>query len=164
MLKKEKFVQEIERKFLVGILPKNLRSYPSKKLVAGYFKNKKGQNVRIRKEGKRYFKVKKIGNGLVRDIGSGDKEITKKDFKTLWPKTKGQRLSKVRYYIRHRKFIIELDKYDDFKNFYTVEVEFKTVTEARKFVPPRWFGQEVTEDRRYANRSLAVNGIPKMKS
>ena len=41
-----------------------------------------------------------------------------------------------------------------------VEVEFGSERDAAAFVPPPWFDREVTDDDRYANRSLAVNGRP----
>jgi len=37
----------------------------------------------------------------------------------------------------------------------TVEVEFDSEPDARLFVPPSWFGQEVTGDPRYQNAALA---------
>ena len=154
-------MKEIERKFLVETLPKDLRSYHFKELVAGYFKDKDEEDIRIRKEGGRYFKVKKSGRGLVRDIGSGDMAITKKDFDSLWPKTKGRRLWKRRYYIQYGELVMELDVYHDFKDFYTIEVEFKTVRSANKFIPLKWFGVEVTNDSRYSSNSLATDGLPK---
>lgn len=40
------------------------------------------------------------------------------------------------------------------------EVEFSDEAQAGAFVPPQWFGADVTEDGRYKNKSLAENGIP----
>jgi CYTH domain-containing protein len=37
-----------------------------------------------------------------------------------------------------------------------VEVEFPSEAAARAFVPPDWFGEDVTGDRRYRNRTLAL--------
>ena len=37
-----------------------------------------------------------------------------------------------------------------------VEVEFPSVEMAEAFVPPAWFGAEVTEDERYRNRALVA--------
>ncbi len=36
-----------------------------------------------------------------------------------------------------------------------MEVEFSTKTEAQAFVPPEWFGREVTEDVRFSYGTLA---------
>ena len=156
-------MQEIERKWLVKLefIPRPLASYSHKELVAGYFKDKDGEDVRIRKEGNKNFKVKKTGHGLVKDIGPGDIEISKKEFDSLWSKTEKRRISKRRHYIKYGKFTIELDVYHDFKDFYTVEVEFKSVTGANRFTPPKWFGREVTDHIGYSSNSLATKGIPR---
>jgi adenylate cyclase len=39
-------------------------------------------------------------------------------------------------------------------------VEFASTQAAKSFVPPAWFGEEVTEDSRYNNVSLALYGVP----
>ncbi len=153
-------MQEIERKWEVKLIPKNLDSYPHKELVAGYFKDKDGLDTRIRREGDKYFKVKKSGHGVVRDIGpDGDMEITKEEFYSLWPKTIGRRLWKTRFYIPYNGFIIELDIYRDFDDLYTAEVEFKTENNAKSFIPPEWFGRDVTDDKKYSSNNLATHGF-----
>ena len=38
------------------------------------------------------------------------------------------------------------------------EVEFSTEEEAKSFVPPVWFGAEVTNDSRFKNKNLALKG------
>ena len=165
-LKKGNGMKEIERKWLVGpkSLPEKLGAYSHKEFAVGYFEVEDGKDVRIRREGSEYYKVKKSGRGLVREVGSGDIEITKKEFFSLWPKTKGRRLWKRRYYIPLGGLVIELDMYYDFKGLYTVEIEFKTVGSANKFTPLEWFGREVTNDSRYSSNSLATNGLPKRRS
>jgi adenylate cyclase len=40
------------------------------------------------------------------------------------------------------------------------EVEFPSDEEAAQFVPPPWFGLEVTEDEHYKNVNLALHGRP----
>lgn len=154
-------MHEIERKWLVEKLPEDLKSYPSKELIAGYFSIPGGVDVRIRQEGDKYFRVSKSGHGLVRDIGAGDAEITEEQFENLWPQTKGRRIIKKRHYIPCRGGLIEFDIYHEFPGFYTAEVEFKTAEDALEFVPPDWFGKEVTDDKRYSNNNLAVYGPPK---
>lgn len=160
---------EIERKWLIDIskLLKSLEDYPNKRLVAGYFRGENNEKIRIRQEGDKYFKVikgERIDGGMVRDIGLGDIEITKEEFERLWPLTEGKRLSKTRYYIpMGDNLVAELDVYDDFKNagFYTIEVEFQTTEDGKKFIPPEWFGREVTSQEEYSSRNLSSKGIPK---
>ena len=42
----------------------------------------------------------------------------------------------------------------------TGEVEFPDADTALAFEAPEWLGRDVTEDPRYANQKLAVEGIP----
>jgi adenylate cyclase len=158
---------EIETRWLVDIskLPQSLDSYPNKRLIAGYFRGAHDEKIRVRQEGNKYFKVIKgprTDEGMVRDIGPGDIEITKEEFDTVWSRTEGKRLAKTRYYIPIDNLVIELDVYDDFKDagFYTVEVEFANSEDGKKFIPPVWFGREVTNEKGYSSRILASKGIP----
>ena len=44
--------------------------------------------------------------------------------------------------------------------FNYVEVEFPAIEDAKAFLPPDWFGREVTEDERFTYGALAkVNGM-----
>ena len=37
-----------------------------------------------------------------------------------------------------------------------VEVEFNSLEEAEAFIPPAWFGEEVTGNKQYSNAQLAL--------
>ena len=55
----------------------------------------------------------------------------------------------------------ELDVYHgELTGLVTVEVEFSSLEEAESFSPPAWFGEDITEDKRYKNKNLARNGRP----
>jgi CYTH domain-containing protein len=41
-----------------------------------------------------------------------------------------------------------------------ISVEFMTQVDAAAFLPPVWFGSEVTEDDSYSNRAMALSGLP----
>ena len=57
--------------------------------------------------------------------------------------------------------VIELDVYaGSLSGLQVAEVEFGDEDAARRFRPPAWFGREVTDDDRFKNRSLAVDGLP----
>jgi len=43
------------------------------------------------------------------------------------------------------------------------EVEFDDENQAKEFLPPYFFGKEITGDARYRNRNLALNGLPETK-
>ena len=42
----------------------------------------------------------------------------------------------------------------------TAEVEFEDTAAADAFSPPAWFARELTEDGRYSNTRLAIEGLP----
>jgi CYTH domain-containing protein len=54
---------------------------------------------------------------------------------------------------------IELDVYQGtLAGLVAAEIEFESAEESKRFSPPAWFGEEVTEDHHYKNSSLALNG------
>ena len=78
------------------------------------------------------------------------------------PLTEGKRIEKIRYEIEYETSLIELDIYrGSLEKLITAEVEFKTESESTKFQTPSWFGREITDDKRYKNKNLALYGIPK---
>jgi CYTH domain-containing protein len=38
------------------------------------------------------------------------------------------------------------------------EIEFESAEESGRFSPPKWFGDEVTNDKHYKNSGLALHG------
>lgn len=73
----------------------------------------------------------------------------------------GDKIEKYRYLYHEGGIVIEIDEYlEQLNGLFTIEVEFGSVEEAQAFLPPKWFGKEVTEDRRYSNFGLAMNGLP----
>lgn len=151
---------EIERKFLVKKRPPNLDTYPHKEILQGYLAiAESGTEVRLRQKGCRFYQTVKIGAGLKRQ--EVEVAVTFEQFERLWPLTAGKRVEKVRYEIAHGSFTIELDVYRGaLAGLLVAEVEFVSEAESQAFSPPKWFGEEVTEDKRYKNKNLAVHGMP----
>ena len=91
--------------------------------------------------------------------------ITEEQFNNLWHKVEGNAIEKNRYLIPLKDDLIaELDIYGaNLSNFANVEVEFNSTKDAILFTPPDWFGQEVTQNNRYSNASLAKYGLPSKK-
>lgn len=160
---KEPQPQEIERKFLVEELPENLEEYPHKDIVQGYLAiTEDGTEVRLRQKGNQYFQTVKSGGGKTRF--ESEIEITKEQFDALWQATEGKRVEKTRYEIPHENGTIELDVYhDNLEGLLSAEMEFSNEEDSNNFVPPEWLSKEVTDDKRYKNQNLALNGIPKRK-
>jgi CYTH domain-containing protein len=153
--------KEIERRFLVKFLPDNLERYLHREINQGYILIlENGLEVRVRKDGERYFQTIKSGYGKIRE--EIEIEITEEQFKSLWKMTEGKRIEKIRYSIPYGNQIIELDIYrGSLEGFISVEVEFDSPEASEQFIPPDWFGEEVTEDSRYKNQNLVLYGSPR---
>ena len=151
---------EIERKFLVGDRPQVLSELSGLPIRQGYLAVGSESEVRVRSKGEQMFLTVKSGRGLVR--AEHEIVLDADQFRVLWPATEGMRLEKNRYRVPVPGGVAEVDIYGGrLSGLMTAEVEFKTKEEARGFAPPPWFDDEVTEDDRFANRNLAVNGLPK---
>jgi CYTH domain-containing protein len=148
--------EEIERKFLVEEVP-DLKGLPFYNIRQGYLDHKR---LRRRSGDSKveYFLTVKKGRGMIRK--EEEREITRREFYQYWKETEGRRLKKRRYLIKSGRHTIELDIFGGaLKGLVLVEVEFKTATAARHFIPPIWFGAEVTDDLDYTNRNLATYGL-----
>ncbi len=89
-------------------------------------------------------------------------QIEPRAFEALWPLTAGRRVRKVRHYVPiAAELRAEIDVYAGaLDGLRTAEIEFDSLAEADRFVPPPWLGAELTGDERYANQSLATVGLP----
>src|SRR5438309_10133683 len=141
--------REIERKFLIKRLPvKILRSrhFP---IAQGYLANEPGgRHVRLRKKAKAASLTFKVGRGTSRE--EREIRLSPPQFAMLWPATRGRRLRKTRYEIPWKNLKIEVDIYHRRNHGLVVaEVEFPNHASRRRFKPPRWFGREITGEKRY---------------
>ena len=151
--------QEIERKWLVHDLPE-LGELKREQIIQGYLAmSPDGTEVRIRRKGDKYFETVKSQGGLTRN--ETEVEISDDQFRLLWPATEGRRLEKTRYALPWNNYQLELDVYQStLAGLIIAELEFESADESKRFYPPAWFGEEVTDDKRYKNSSLAMHGRP----
>ena len=155
--------KEIEAKFLVKELPAGWAGQPHNHLKQGYVIAHEEHSLRLRQKGDRFIQTIKMGQGLSRTEVEFD--LTESQFSSLWPLTTSRQLSKTRYEIAlPDELVAELDIYDGaLEGLMTVEVEFNSEEDYYKFkesAVPGWFGQEVTNDARYINQNLAIDGLP----
>jgi CYTH domain-containing protein len=150
--------REIERKFLVDALPDGFALHPAEDVLQGYLAiEASGKEVRLRRAGGRFVLTVKRGDGLERE--EVEVSLDRAQFEALWPLTAGRRLRKTRTRVPHGRLTIEVDRYHDaLDGLIVAEVEFDSVEESRSFAPPSWLGREVTDDDRYKNRCLALDG------
>ena len=154
---------EIERQFLVGELPPLPEEYEI--LRQGYVSLL--PEIRIRQIGHTQFILTvKRGAGLVRE--EWETAISPEEFASLT-----QRLQPDTLLIEKRRYKLplapgvtaELHVHEGhLKGFNYVEVEFSQVEDAKAFVPPAWFGREVSEDARFSYGTLArIDGMEMVK-
>ncbi len=153
---------EIEKKFLIKSLPSNLGQYEKKDIEQGYLCL--APVVRIRKSNSQYILTYKslmhgTGNSIsgVRANNEIEAPLTKEGYEHLREKTDGYIIKKTRYLIPlpdgHTG---ELDIFEgNLKGLYFIEVEFADEEDAAGFIPPDWFGENVSNDERYANSFLS---------
>ncbi|WP_321492533.1 CYTH domain-containing protein [uncultured Desulfobacter sp.] len=153
-------MKEIERKFLLAKMPE-VSLHSTTCIRQGYISQALDSvEIRLRQKGDAFFMTFKRGQGLVRD--EAEIRIDEADFNHLWPLTHGRQVEKQRSKaILENGLTAEIDEFSGaLAGLFLCEVEFGDEAQAQAFVPPRWFGAEVTEDSRYKNKSLAENGIP----
>lgn len=148
---------EIERKFLIETLPENLSQYPFRQLEQGYLCTE--PVVRIRREDDDYYLTYKSKGLMVRE--EYNLPLTKDAYEHLLPKVDGIVISKKRYLIPFtEKLTIELDVFEgELAPLFLAEVEFETEEEANAFVPPKWFGEDVTYSSKYHNSTLSRKNL-----
>jgi CYTH domain-containing protein/CHAD domain-containing protein len=148
---------ERERKFLVGGLP----DLPAEgtEYRQGYVAIDRSISVRVRDAGAE-------GRTLTLKGGTGgvrvelEWPIEREEFDVLWERTEERQVRKTRYRVPFDHHIAELDVFaDHLDGLVTVEVEFDDDESMQAFEPPPWFGREVTDDRRYGNAVMAVDGL-----
>ena len=146
---------EIERKFLVKQLPKNLSDYPCLQIEQGYLTT--DPVIRIRRQNEDYILTYKGRGLMVRE--EHNLPLTKEAYETLKPKIEGVLITKKRFCIPFDPYTIELDLFEnDHAGLIVAEVEFPSEAEALSFTPPDWFGEDVTQKCEYQNNYLALHG------
>ena len=159
---------EIERKFLIDKLPVDLDNYPFLHIEQAYLNV--NPVVRVRKENDNYYMTYKGSGMMARE--ESNLALNKEAYYHLRDKADGNIISKKRYLIPldHPGFnegfptppddyslTIELDVFDPpIAPLVMAEVEFWNREAAESFLPPEWFGEEVTYRKEYHNSYMAM--------
>lgn len=154
-------MEEIERKFLVKKVPE-LSQAMVQEIHQGYLRDQ--PEIRIRKKEDQYFLTQK-GEGLLKRT-EVETPISSLTYEILTQLVTGNLIEKDRYHIPlDERIIAELDIYHgQYEGLMVVETEFSSEEEASCFVPPEWFGVEITYDKRYKNKNLARCSIAEAKA
>ncbi len=147
---------EIERKYLIKEMPKDLSDYAYHTLVQGYLNT--SPVVRVRKENDSYYLTYKGSGLLTRE--EYNLPLDEESFLHLIGKADGNVISKRRYQIPYscngNSFLIELDVFEKpFAPLVLAEVEFLSEEQSENFIPPEWFDKEVTYDPNYHNSNMS---------
>ena len=144
---------EIERKFLITQLPGNLESYPFHTLEQAYLCT--NPVVRVRRSDEQYILTYKGEEMMSRE--EYNLPLTADGYEHLKAKADGNIIRKRRYLIPLESDVtVELDVFEaPFQGLILAEVEFSTEEQARAFLPPDWFGKEVTWSAEYHNSVLS---------
>lgn len=162
---------EIERKFLIKTLPADLEDYPFLHIEQAYLNV--NPVVRVRKENDNYYMTYKGSGMLARE--ESNLALNEESYYHLRDKADGNIISKRRYLIplehpgfkegfpappRDYSLTIELDVFDaPFAPLVMAEVEFGSREAAEAFLPPDWFGEEVTYCKEYHNSYMAMQEL-----
>ena len=157
--------KEIEKKFLIRTLPKNLEQYEQKEIEQGYLCT--SPIVRIRKSNEDYILTYKSKLGIASDAEnvSGAKinqevelPLTKEGYEHLKEKIDGYLITKTRYIIPLENGLkVELDIFKgQLDGLIFAEVEFPNEEAAQNFTSPKWLGENVSLDKRYSNYYLST--------
>lgn len=148
---------EIERKYLIHSLPEHLEQYESKQIEQGYLCT--NPVVRIRRSNENYILTYKGEGLMVRE--EYNLPLTKEGYEHMREKVDGILITKTRYLIPLTDVLtIELDVFSgELEGLLLAEVEFKTEEEANRFIPPEWFGEDVTFSTKYHNSTLSQSGL-----
>ncbi|RZM18170.1 MAG: CYTH domain-containing protein [Pedobacter sp.] len=148
---------EIERKFLVNKeLWEALDKPEGKHYRQGYLLNGEDRVVRVRIAGDHgYITVKGAGEGISRL--EFEYEIPKHDAQEMLDRFKPEGTEKIRYRIPEGSGLVwEVDEFLG-ANQGLIVAEIELNFEDQLFSQPDWLGEEVSEDNRYSNSSLALN-------
>lgn len=144
---------EIERKFLIKKLPDNLTSYKARKIEQAYLCTE--PVVRVRRDNDDYYLTYKSKGMIVRE--EYNLPLTKEAYGHLLAKADGNIITKTRYEIPEKdNLTIELDVFEGkFDGLLLAEVEFASEEEAIGYIPPEWFGEDVSNSTKYHNSTLS---------
>ncbi|MBE5935127.1 MAG: adenylate cyclase [Lachnospiraceae bacterium] len=156
---------EIEKKYIVESLDKvmeyvDLDQCTKLFIEQGYLSN--NPTIRVRKYNNDYCITYKsrIKNTSSKDVivnREVELPLTEESYYHMIDKIDYNLIKKTRYKIElEQGLVAELDVFDGkLKGLIMVEVEFDNEKVADKFVEPKWFGKNVSADKKYKNLFLA---------
>lgn len=144
---------EIERKYLIKELPTNLKQFPVRLIEQGYLSTE--PVVRVRRDNDLYELTYKSKGLMVRE--EYNMPLDAQSYTHLLNKADGHIITKRRYMIPYNEYTIELDVFEGVHApLILAEVEFNNEESCNSFIPPDWFGADVTFEKTYHNSNLSI--------
>lgn len=157
--------KEIEKKWVLKKVPQKILENTEKIEITQFYTKitpEEEERYRTKKIGDKvkYIRTVKKGTGLVRE--EIEKEVTIKEFEAAKDRIIGNPIVKTRY---KTKDGFEIDIYENFKGLIVIEKEFPNKEAVEKFEMPDWLKDaiDVTENKEFKNKNLALKGVPKIK-
>lgn len=161
-------MKEIEKKYLINKLPD--LSKARKLSISQYYINiSPDPIIRARKIGYEFFltyKSKIDSEKQVHVCEEYELPITSEIYNKLSKCKIGNEIIKTRYVLSINDLLkAEIDVFDGhLKGLSVAEVEFKTIEDAENFIPPSWFGKDITGVKKFINSQLAIiNNLEEIK-
>lgn len=154
---------EIERKFLLPEFPQQLidegklNILSRQRMEQTYLAIDGPQELRVRKiedlnSGEvHYTHTFKNGLGLSRE--EVEYEISQGLYKQMTDAVHAVPLLKERITAEWNGITVEIDVYEQLR-LSVIEVEFQSLEECRAFQAPDWFGEDVSEEKKYSNKTV----------
>lgn len=144
---------EIERKFLVNSIPFSLDGYKKRLIEQAYLCTE--PVVRVRRDNDDYYLTYKSKGLIVRE--EYNLPLTKDSYDHLLAKADGRIITKTRYEIPLSDgLLVEFDIFEgELSGLMLAEIEFESEAQAMSYVPPQWFGEDVSNSSKYHNSTLS---------
>lgn len=146
---------EIERKYLIKkeMIPFEPETFPCRRIEQGYLCT--DPVVRVRRDNDKYELTYKSKGMMARE--EYNLPLGREAYEHLREKADGNLIEKDRYIIPLNDALnIELDFFrSKLSGLILAEVEFPDLQTAEQFVPPEWFGEDVTFSTQYHNSFLS---------
>ena len=127
----------------------------------GYIVWERGQELRVRREGSRYFLSTRTREG--RAVTGQEIGVTKGQFEKLWPFTQGQRINRIRHILKLGRLRMKIDEFTgEHAPLRLAEVFFPDATTSKSFKRPDFLGEEVTRREEYQTAQMAIHGAPEL--
>ncbi|WP_136608670.1 CYTH domain-containing protein [Paenibacillus dokdonensis] len=154
---------EIERKFLLpeypeALIQENVIQIKKEQLIEQTYLAMAGdQELRVRKikdlthDQLEFTHTFKKGHGIARE--EVEYSISEGLYEQMVTKHQAIPLIKKRTTAVWGDTVIEIDDYKQIR-LMVLEVEFDSVEEAESFIPPEWFGKDISTEKQYSNKKV----------